>query len=101
MAKLFYPQISLEDYQIFRSCCPASFRRQWVAKIEKSKREDAVKCLTYEGARDVEVEPDAFKKYCSDTGLKPTRHTLHEFISKLIYGAHQGHGDEAPKESQQ
>ena len=33
-------------------------------------------------ACDVEVEPDAFKKYCSDTGSKPTRHTLHEFISK-------------------
>ena len=55
---------------------------QWVARIEKSKREDAVKCLTYEGACDVEVEPDAFKKFCSDTGSKPTRHTLHEFISK-------------------
>ena len=51
-------------------------------RIEKSKREDAVKCLTYEGACDVEVEPDAFKKFCSDTGSKPTRHTLHEFISK-------------------
>jgi hypothetical protein len=38
--------------------------------------------LTYEGACDVEVEPDAFKKFCSDTGSKPTRHTLHEFISK-------------------
>ena len=25
----------------------------------------------------VEVKPDAFKKYCSDTSSKPTRHTLH------------------------
>jgi hypothetical protein len=86
MAKLFYPQISLEDYQIFQKLMlPGEFPQthdQWVARIEKSKREDAVKCLTYEGARDVEVEPDAFKKYCSDTGSKPTRHTLHEFISK-------------------
>ena len=86
MAKLFYPQISLEDYQIFRRfMLPGEFPQthdQWVAKIEKSKREDAVKCLTYEGACDIEDEPDAFKKYCSDTGSKPTRHTLHEFISK-------------------
>ncbi len=82
MAKLFYPQISLEDYQIFRKfMLPGEFPEthdQWVARIEKSKREDAVKCLTYEGACDVEVEPDAFKKYCSDTGSKPTRHTFRD-----------------------
>jgi hypothetical protein len=70
MAKLYYPQISLEDYQIFRKfMLPGEFPEthdQWVARIERSKREDAVKCLTYEGACDVEVEPDAFKNYCSD-----------------------------------
>ena len=97
MAKLFYPQISLEDYQIFRKfMLPGEFPEthdQWVASIERSKREDAVKCLTYEGACDVEVEPDAFKKYCSDTGSKPTRHTLHEFISKL------GHRDRSSSSS--
>jgi hypothetical protein len=86
MAKLYYPQISLEDYQIFRKfMLPGAFPEthdQWVASIERSKRKDAVECLTYEGACDVEVKPDAFKKYCSDTSSKPTRHTLHEFISK-------------------
>ena len=38
MAKLFYPQISLEDYQIFRKfMLPGEFPQthdQWVAKIE-------------------------------------------------------------------
>ena len=86
MTKLYYPQISLEDYQIFRKfMLPGEFPEthdQWVATIERSKRKDAVECLTYEGACDVEVKPDTFKKYCSDTSSKPTRHTLHEFISK-------------------
>ena len=80
MTKLYYPQISLEDYQIFRKfMLPGEFPEthdQWVERIERSKRKDTVECLTYEGARDVEVKPDAFKKYCSDTGSKPTRHTL-------------------------
>jgi hypothetical protein len=86
MTKLYYPQISLEDYQIFQKfMLPGEFPEthdQWVESIERSKRKDAVECLTYEGARDVEVKPNAFKKYCSETGSKPTRHTLHEFISK-------------------
>ena len=86
MAKLYYPQISLEDYQIFRKfMLPGEFPEthdQWVASIERSKLKDTVECLTYEGACNVEVKSDAFKKYCSDTGSKPTRHTLHEFISK-------------------
>ena len=76
MTKLYYPQISLEDYQIFRKfMLPGEFPEthgQWVESIERSKRKDAVECLTYEGARDVEVKPDAFKKYCSNQA--PSRH---------------------------
>ena len=86
MTKLHYPQISSEDYQIFRMfMLPGEFpdtHERWVEKIERSKRKDAVECLKYEGIRDVEVKPDAFKKYCSDTNSKPTRYALHEFISK-------------------
>jgi hypothetical protein len=86
MTKLHYPQISSGDYQIIRMfMLPGEFpytHEQWVEKIERSKRKDAAECLTYEGARDVEVKPEEFKKYCSDTNSKPTRHTLLEFISK-------------------
>jgi hypothetical protein len=63
MTKLYYPQISLEDYQIFRKfMLPGEFPEThdlWVESIERSKRKDAVECLT-----------------------EPTRHTLHQFISK-------------------
>ena len=94
MAKLYYPQISLEDYQIFRKfMLPGEFPEthdQWVASIERSKRKDAVECLTYEGACDVEVKPDAFKKYCSETSSKPTRHTfMSSSANKLdLWGQH-------------
>ena len=59
MTKLYYPQISLEDYQIFRKfMLPGEFPETHES-IERSKRKDAVECLT-----------------------EPTRHTLHQFISK-------------------
>ncbi|MGA8691201.1 MAG: hypothetical protein WB662_15150 [Methyloceanibacter sp.] len=85
MAKFRYPQISLEDYQIFRKfMLPGEFpdtHDQWVETIEKQKRKDALECLTHEGACDIEVRPDAFKKHCADTNSRPTRNSLDRFVS--------------------
>ncbi len=94
MAKLFCPQISLEDYQLFRKfMLPGEFPQthdQWVARIEKSKREDAVKCLTYEGACDVEVEPDGSKSIAPTQA--PSRHAtlfMSSSANKLdLWGQH-------------
>jgi hypothetical protein len=84
MAYFRYPQISLEDYQLFRKfMLPGEFpatHEQWVESIEKQKRNDAVECLTHEGSCNVEIQPDAFKKYCADTNEKPTAEVLDRFI---------------------
>ena len=86
MAKFRYPQISLEDYQIFQKfMLPGEFpdtHAQWVETIERQKRKDAEECLTYEGASDVDVRPNAFKKHCADTDSRPTRENLDRFISR-------------------
>ena len=87
MARYRYPQISLEDYQLFQKfMLPGEFPEthdQWVESIERQKRKDAVECLTYEGAGNVEAKPDAFKEYCASTNSRPTRDNLDRFIGSV------------------
>jgi hypothetical protein len=85
MAKIRYPQINLEDYQLFQKfMLPGEFpatHAQWVETIEKQKRKDA--SMTHEGAVDVPVQLEPFKKHCADTNSPRTCSTLDQYVNSL------------------